>query len=410
MKKLLNQKGVSLVQVMVAAGLMGLVSISLMRLQKNTMMFSNSVDAKFETDVIMMKVKAIIANKETCNTNFQNQNVNNTTLESLVNMNGHKIISTLEEENTNPKIEITSIEIQPKLVDDGSGTLVNSSSIFNLAIGIKRKASIVGAKEQIKNVLVLADINSETGIINSCETNDNELVNAATQMICNGPGVVYNEATGECSISSIGETQVCENGQAIRKIIFDQTTNTYRGVCSQVISQTECPAEQVLIGYNSNGLPVCEDPKSRIHGLDANNIALNKIVNKAGINVNGSFVYLTVSNGMISLTTSDAPPPPSCTCSEWSPWTNVASGWSCQYGCQEWNYFTTGTRTTCQYKRVCVTKTPADCDVTIQPQNTAPQETDFYVYFASLGGGQYTYPNRDEAAGAACPAASVFGL
>lgn len=73
-----KQQGFSLVELMVATGVLGLLALALSQLTTNQMKSVKTVEKKFETTTVLEDIRTVLSDQESCSATFLNMNAKNT--------------------------------------------------------------------------------------------------------------------------------------------------------------------------------------------------------------------------------------------------------------------------------------------------------------------------------------------
>lgn len=141
----LDQRGISMVQVMISVGLMGVVSLGMLRINENQQKASNTVSQNFEAVQIMTQVEGVLRNKEGCFKSFGSGTMNlKSDFTQIIDRNDRVIIKkgeTYSGMGAGSKIKVESIGFQM----DGANVLLKDTSapfMYKGALAVTSTANI----------------------------------------------------------------------------------------------------------------------------------------------------------------------------------------------------------------------------------------------------------------------------
>jgi len=163
-----NEKGFSLIQIVIAAGLMGMLSLYMLKMQQNQMMNQNKILMDTEILQFMNKLNGFFDRSEYCEKNLMGK--------SVIDAEGFELLKfeapngrTLFEKGQlygNRTFELESIQKSDFFFD----TKDKRSGNLTLTITLKKHKKSFGS-DHIKKKLDLMVYLDEDGVINSCSSN-----------------------------------------------------------------------------------------------------------------------------------------------------------------------------------------------------------------------------------------------
>lgn len=171
----LNSKGFSLVEVLVAAGMVGVIGLGVMSLTKQSSESAKSLEVNTEMVTVLNEMRAILSDPTNCKKTFDGKNAASsaTPVDSLiyVNKSGTDVnkFETITR-NPNAKYGQGRIKILEYALDDsGAGVDVASEETTNLVVTFDRGKGISGNQTISKNIKLWVDV-SAGGNIQDCRS------------------------------------------------------------------------------------------------------------------------------------------------------------------------------------------------------------------------------------------------
>jgi hypothetical protein len=155
-----NKSGFSLVEILVAAGLLGAVSLGVMRLTENTNKASKHASQKFETLNTLSSIRSLLSSGDVCKANFNEMVLSDDMqeIESLSNASGRVMFNKVDKYG-NGAIKIKSMRFGKfdPYRDEIEGT--NYLGRGTLQITFERLGHAFGTKEMTKNLRLSVRVN-----------------------------------------------------------------------------------------------------------------------------------------------------------------------------------------------------------------------------------------------------------
>ncbi len=159
-----DERGLSLVSVMVAAGIMGFLAMVMMKMQDNQLKVQNDMIARTEITNFMGKLNNYMSRTDYCEKTFSGKRINPNTLvkiDKIINPIGRVIYKTGEKYGNNA-FTLVSMEQHDFIWDNEEQT----SGILTLRVSMEKNKNAVGAKTIVKDIeldLQLDDQQKVTG-------------------------------------------------------------------------------------------------------------------------------------------------------------------------------------------------------------------------------------------------------
>ncbi len=242
-EKRLNQVGMSLVEVLVSLGILGVVTASLTAAITNMMAAQKTIEARQNVASLVTEVQALVSNGSTCLSLFGNgtQTFDYNLARSTA---GDPVTLTLNGENLMSGSSSNRFDLRISRVYLANGTLAGIDTSARSVY----KAQVVGEFQPNASVVRMGGltdfrprtmttgfftVNGSNQIIGCADLSPVEQSMAAD--FCNGLGGVYNSSTKKCD-SLIDLTQTA-NAQDICAVT-GQTFNSSTGRCDPVVAAT----------------------------------------------------------------------------------------------------------------------------------------------------------------------------
>jgi prepilin-type N-terminal cleavage/methylation domain-containing protein len=282
----LNQKGFTLAEIVVAAGLLGIVSLGVMRLVDNMNKSQKTFETKSEIVLVTNSIAQSLTNEEACKNTFSGINlVTDSSVASIQNSTGASIFD-VGSVYGNRSVRLTSLDIDNvSLANDGS----SKSGTFELLIGLEKlNSQNQGGLAITKRVTisVITDLSDDfVGCFNSAA--------GATKNSCENIGGTFDSASQNCDlvpypgIASI-PTDPSAQREAISQKYIDDLIN-------------DLDARYIFKGNDDLSLSLPINTTTIGNNATADTVTLNSRVTIQGATtVNGTVQFnehVTVANG-----------------------------------------------------------------------------------------------------------------
>jgi len=255
----LNQKGVSLVQLIIAIAISALVAAAIMKQTVQSQKQVKEFQRSAEIDNFFNEISKSLSIKKNCDHNFATKAPTINTIAFIEALDVNDVAFKILEKNKKylaKAITINNIELEPN----------TQAGILNLIVTFTKEYTKKGYTEVKKTILLSADHDGAT--INSClfdlnNYTDSVIVDAAKA--CQGPGVeIITDINGNdiCHFKHFSPTTAyselsCGGGYALGSLTYNPVTFTYEVTCNAVYTNPgSCPAKRIQ-SIAPNGAITC---------------------------------------------------------------------------------------------------------------------------------------------------------
>lgn len=175
-KLISSPQGFTLVEIMVAIGLAGVLAVGGMKISQTMNRSSKAVSQRFETTAVYNEIRALLAYKENCTQTFSGKSPDSAsfTLTDIKQVISGAPIAKYPINTTigNNEVQVTSYSyIKPSPPDFGAA---DETGTFRLTIDIARVVTTenMGADSVTKDITIWARVNSSTRLISECKAMD----------------------------------------------------------------------------------------------------------------------------------------------------------------------------------------------------------------------------------------------
>jgi prepilin-type N-terminal cleavage/methylation domain-containing protein len=190
-----SQKGFTLLEVMVAMGIMGVAAVGGMRLMNNQMKSAKTVETRFEYGTIVNEIREILGDRNSCRATFNGRNIDNTpegTVTSIQHITNFGLPTQVTRakypSNTNPALattfgngtvkilgyRLTTVDGDPTVGVLPVGTATEGSAMllirFAVAAGGGGAGNTTGTSETVKKIKLNVQINAAARTITECSS------------------------------------------------------------------------------------------------------------------------------------------------------------------------------------------------------------------------------------------------
>lgn len=179
MKNLLgNEKGVSLVSVTIAAGLMGMLALFMMRMQENQLKTQNDLTMKSEANLFLNKLSQVLNRPGYCEVVFEGKLIEpdgKLSLEKISTPTG-KVLYQVGELYGNRTFKLLSVEQKDFFYDNDA----KNRGILTLSLGMEKNKKSFGSKVIKKDLELLVMV--EGGKVTSCSASGGGSITALDEL------------------------------------------------------------------------------------------------------------------------------------------------------------------------------------------------------------------------------------
>ena len=189
----MNNKGFSLAEVVVAAGLLGVVSLGVMRLVDNMMKSQKTFETQSEITLVSNGIAQALVNEKACENTFAGINLGaNTSVPSIQNSNGASIFD-VGSQYGNRKVLLTGLDVQNiSLTSDGTSKV----GTFDLVVGMDKLSSQTQGATSVRKVITISVVTDLADDFTGCFSS----AAGATKNACENIGGTFNSASQSCDL------------------------------------------------------------------------------------------------------------------------------------------------------------------------------------------------------------------
>lgn len=329
-----NSNGFSLMEIMVAAGLLAVISVAVMQMNKTMSRGQATAEVKMEAIEIKRQVITTLSDKRACEHTLKGRNLGDT-IDVIKNSNNVDLFK-VGNKYGNRALELAEIRIE----DDGDlGSGMRQGKLYVKFNSLKKAA--YGGSEKSFETLIQVKAAGPTAIIDECFEDSTGVISTANETTCLAIGGVWDSATSTCTISHFvkksGDTMTGAlttpqlntdnatiNGPATATTVTTTDKITAPQFCSGsnckainelALANQSCPAGQVSHGVKADGTLDCKAlqcPSSQYFaGLDSSN---NPICRPHPTNTCPTNQYVTKVNSDGTVDCAALPTTASATC------------------------------------------------------------------------------------------------
>lgn len=260
MKWLKNSKGFSMVQVMVAAGMLGGLSLMVAEITRNASKTKNHLESSMEINMTISQIQAMLQSSISCNLNFKDQPVTQsyTELRRCTNQNHEtlncndagQVLLEVNKPYGNGSYQVNSINTK-----DGSAGTVDIEISFQRLKG--NNNNTYGAKEITKVINIQADRVGPN--ISNCYSDISNAIDTAVLNACKGNGarVITLPSGGYECTHDVDDTTTCGPGEFVEK--FEVVDGETKPVCAKLSDKTQgCDLGKYATDIDADGNFICK--------------------------------------------------------------------------------------------------------------------------------------------------------
>ena len=188
----LDDRGVSLTEALVAAGMVGGLSLGYLQLSGDHQKTQKKIEAGFEIDMLTLEMAQTLSNDKACTETLNNRVDGD--IEKIKN-SARKVVFQKGNKYGQNLIEITSMKLQN---DDISGPGTDGFGSVELKVEFKKTANIIKGKKEEERIIPLAVQKSGSTVICNPDPATRFLASDAKLMMCDSIKGVYDAATEKC--------------------------------------------------------------------------------------------------------------------------------------------------------------------------------------------------------------------
>lgn len=243
MNQFKNDQGFTLVEIVIAAGLLGALSLGVMSQIKHMAKGQATSEVKMEELEMRRIIATTLSDKTACQNTFLGTSIGSA-LTQIKNVSGG-VMYQVGNTYGNNAVKITDM----RTVD--LGVLQNGTRVINLILGIEKAKKIVSSNT--KNITIQLNVKAlgASSPITECYADTEAMINSATQNACTSIGGVWSALNGLCTLPSCNPGEVLQaiapNGVAICKVVG-------------------CKLGEVYVGLDAAGAPICKNISCSVGG------------------------------------------------------------------------------------------------------------------------------------------------
>ncbi len=309
-------------EIMVAAGLVGIISVAVMQMNKTMSRGQATAEAKMESIEIRRLIITNMSNKQACENTLGGTNLGGSV--DKIRNEANRVLFNVGNKYGNNAIELESIKVE----DDGDLGGGMRQALLKVRFKNLKKASY-GAKTKSFETKLKVKAASATGTIDECFDDTSGVISTANETTCLAIGGVWEPSTSTCTISQFvlkaGDTMT--GALTTPKLNADNvetdkvTSPSYcsgtecRAINELALANQSCPAGQVSFGIKADGTINCKPlqcPASQYFaGLDT---AGNAVCRPYPTNTCPTNEYVTKVNSDGTVDCAPLPPTANATC------------------------------------------------------------------------------------------------
>lgn len=241
----MNQKGFSLVEILMAAGIVGGIALTVAKLSQDSARVTKTTEANNEINNFMSDVSYILSDKASCEATVAGSETIGAQISTIKKVKDSTIFNVYEldpKKYGNNSFSISSIRTS---LEDG-GVL--------LLFDIKRaNVTTLGSRQITKRLPLKAVV--ENGKIKSCFSDTESMIESAVRAACKGNSARFDENLKECHHEL--QILICESGKVMQQIVAED--GTIKSECVPIIpTPMNCPAGEFIKSITVDGATTCE--------------------------------------------------------------------------------------------------------------------------------------------------------
>lgn len=265
----LNRKGFSLLEIMVALGLLGAVSVVGLKIMSNNFQSTKTSQTLSEFNVVYSNIYQNFLNANSCEATLGNDDIRTTTIIDIKNKIGAPIYDKINKFGSGT-LQITNIELKG-IQNLGLATFRSLEDSFeknpipvgevsyaeiNLEITFEKIANgVLGGKQIIRRFLLRIEAD-ENYKITKCFSTINDTVESTKEQVCEDFGGVYSAATG-CVLNGGPK-----RGYRVKEAACEMLGGVYSSITGKCNTSTfivACSTTEYLERFDLNaGTKVCK--------------------------------------------------------------------------------------------------------------------------------------------------------
>lgn len=252
-----SESGISLVEVLIAGGLMAGLAVVLMSLNKESFKTQKSAEVNFNMNQVWISIQSAISVRNNCSLNFKGMPLNRTEADfALTNIvpdpqsapplllfPDNALWRAVSGQMHQPIVRVLDAFNNEFRIVGISTERIGTTPEFNLRIRAEKLKDVYGSRETVRNFRIQAVVNDAgtpavytDDTIVSCFTDESSIIDAAIEEICKGggggvPPGVWNDTLKTCTFISLDKK--CANG--LYASGYQLLGDSLEPICSQPI-------------------------------------------------------------------------------------------------------------------------------------------------------------------------------
>jgi Tfp pilus assembly major pilin PilA len=214
-----NQKGFSLANVMVAAGILGLMAVGMMKMNENSMKSAKTHETKFEIVNIVGEITGILSTPEACLESFEDMKADNNLVDEIKDHKGRVRFK------KGQKVGSVTIESMRLSDSDSSVTVTaNDTGDTMLEIVFARGKLVYGGESLLKKVKIWVDVDGGKKI-KACQSMGSGAGSIWSRNDTDNSKIFYNDGNVGIGIDNptekldvVGNTKITGNSEFVGDI------------------------------------------------------------------------------------------------------------------------------------------------------------------------------------------------
>jgi type II secretory pathway pseudopilin PulG len=243
--KYINSKGFSLVETLLAVGIVGGITLTVAKLGQETTRLTKTSDRNTDMNNFINDVSYILSDKNNCKATVGE----GSTIGSQISAIRKDVNGVIQEVyGLNKSIGNNSFTISQI-------TTVPSANGADLIIEVNRGTLFVSSSKSISRRIPLK-VDVVGNVIEGCYSDIEGMIESAVRAACKGNSARYDEVTKECHHDA--QPISCSTGEILREIVTINGEMQFK--CEPLFSHTStltCPQGQLLSSVSITGEPVC---------------------------------------------------------------------------------------------------------------------------------------------------------
>lgn len=219
-KRWLGDKGFSLIEIMVAVGMVGGLALVVMTLKKDTATSTKRLEIASEIVSLHNMIGQILLDETACTNTLQTIDVTNPTAVPDINNAAGGTMYATGSTYGNGTVEIGTMTAQ---IISGTKQAIASEPGFSrgnvrLSITYNRISSLIpagGSKQLTREIILSAKVNTTTDVVSTCYSNEGDAIQEAVRIACESIEGTYDEAPQKCNLKNLGVATSDSNSMGI---------------------------------------------------------------------------------------------------------------------------------------------------------------------------------------------------